>query len=170
VVTLIDKVRPVTLSMIKKYGYYDSFEENYQNAMVQLLEAIQEYDSSIGVSFPAFYKNKLFYFFMHVIKEQANKLDVEKNIADFDTLKDEHLLQEDKSLEGIIWRENREDIQESLKKLTDRQQWIIDECFYKGKRVQQVAEEYGLHPQTVSKLKIRALKKLKTVLLGKSVS
>ena len=154
---LIEQVRPVTLSMIKKYGYYDSFEENYQNAMIQLLEALQEFDKSKQVSFPAFYKKKLFYFYMSVIREQADKIEFVGMMPTFDDLKDENLIEQDESLDKIIWRENVEDIQRALMELTPKQQWIIREHFYRGKRIDQIAKESDLHPQTVTKLKARAL-------------
>lgn len=155
--------------MIKKYGYYDNFEENYQNAMVQLLEALQEFDVSKNVPFAAFYKRKLFYFFMSVIKEQADKIEFVGMMPTFDDLKDENLIEQDRSLEEIIWRENIEDVQRALMKLTDRQQWIIREHFYKGKRIQEIAKENGLHPQAVTKLKARALGALRMELRRQDV-
>lgn len=166
---LIEQVRPVTLSMIKKYGYYDSFEENYHNAMVQLLEAVQEFDISKQVPFAAFYKKKLFYFYMEVIKEQADKIEFVEMMPTFDNLKDENLIEQDKSLDKIIWRENTEDIQRALLKLTPRQQWFIREHFYKGKKVQQIAKENDLHPQTVTKLKARALGALRAQLRNENL-
>ena len=161
---LIEQVRPVTLSMIKKYGYYDSFEENYHNAMVQLLEAIQEFDISKQVPFAAFYKKKLFYFYMDVIREQADKIEFVETMPTFDNLKDENLIEQDKSLDKIIWRENTEDIQRALMKLTPKQRWIIQEYFYKGKKIQQIAKENNRHPQTITKLKARALHVLRAQL------
>lgn len=158
---LIEEVKPVTLSMIKKYGYYESFSENYQNAMVQLLEGVQEFDKSKSVPFSAFYKKKLFYFYMSVIKEQADKVKFTTAMPTFDDLKDETLIEQDDSLDRIIWKENIEDLQKAMLKLTSRQRWIIEEHFYKGKTIQQIAKENDLHPQTVTKLKARALSALR---------
>lgn len=161
--TLITELNPLILSMIKKYGYNDTFEENYQNSMVVLMESIEEYEPKKEVTFAAFYKLKLFWSYMIIIKEEADKMDFTE-VTSTEQIPEEDVVTIDPHLEDIIWREDRSNLYEAINKLSKQQKWLIEEHYFKGKKLTDIAMEINMHPQSLVKLKARALMMLKCYL------
>lgn len=162
--TLITAVTPLILSMIKKYGYYESFEENYQNSMVVLLEAVHEYESDKNVTFPAFYKQKLFYHYMNTVRIQTDHINYTQEIASLEEIPQESQHLQDQHLDDLIWKENRDALYAAINRLTARQKWIIEQHYFKGKKLTELSTQYDLHHQSLVKLKARALDQLKIYL------
>jgi len=161
--TLITDLTPLIISMIKKYGYYETFEENYQSSMVVLLESINEYNPEKNVTFSAFYKLKLFYYYMNIIKNQTDHINHTQDILCLEQIPEEGKLLDD-HIDDLIWQENRTALYEAINKLSTRQKWIIEEHYFKGKKLTELSAQYNLHHQSLVKLKARALKLLKIYL------
>ncbi|WP_152806280.1 sigma-70 family RNA polymerase sigma factor [Alkalibaculum sporogenes] len=161
---LIIELKPLILYTIKKYGYYDTFEENYQSAMVVLFESIKEFDPLKGVTFAAYYKSQLFYYFMNIVKKEKDHIDFTQETSSLDQIPEEEYKTIDSHVEDIIWREERTKLYAAIKKLRPRQKWLIESHYFQGKKLIELSKEYNLNYQGLVKLKARSLITLKEYL------
>ena len=150
--------------MIKRYGYYDTFEENYQNSMLVLLETIYEYQPEKNVTFSAFYKKKLFYHYMNIIRIQKDQEDYTQEILCLEQITEESQPLDEQQLDNLIWQENRADLYAAINKLSSMQKWLIEQHYFRGKKLTELAIQHDVHYQSMVKLKARALESLKMYL------
>lgn len=158
---VIHRVTPLIFAMIKKYGYCeDSIDDAYQTSIALLLEAIKNYDEEKKLPFVLYLKNKLFYHYMDKIKKDS-KLSPTPVEEIYEHSQSELTDHQEDFTQNIIWRCEREELGKSLEILSERQRWIIQEHYFKGKRLTQISEEAGIFYHALVKLKKRAIDRLK---------
>lgn len=158
---VIQRVTPLIYAMFKRYGYCeDSIEDAYQTSIALLLEALKDYDEGKKLPFVLYLKNKLFYHYMEKIKKisKLNPTPMEEIYESSLTKLTDH---NEDFTQNLIWRCEREELQKALELLSERQRWIIEEHYFKGKRLTQISEEAGIFYHALVKLKKRAIDKLK---------
>ncbi len=158
---IIDDLKPLIYSMIKKYGYCeDSIEDAYQASIEILLISVDDYDKDKKLPFVLYYKNRLFYSYMDKIKARKRA-----EIIPVEEIYDDQMVDPESDKEGfaqnLIWQADRDMLKGAMDKLSDRQQWILKEHYFKGKKLVDIAKESGIHYQSIVKLKKRSLDKLK---------
>jgi RNA polymerase sporulation-specific sigma factor len=158
---LIEDLKPLIYSMIKKYGYCeDSVEDAYQSSIEILLISIDDYDKEKKLPYVLYFKNRLFYSYMEKIKAKKKT-----DVVPVEEIFDDQMLDLDSNnkdfAENLIWQGDRIMLKDAMDKLSDRQRWILKEHYFKGRKLVDVAKEYDIHYQSLVKLKKRSLDKLK---------
>ncbi|MBF7096730.1 RNA polymerase sigma factor [Alkalibacter mobilis] len=158
---LFKKVEPMVKNMYKRYGYSeDSFEDASQNSFEILMKSINDYDEARHMSFLMYYRNLLFYHYMQRVKKKKKDGDA-LTFPTYDVfvnIKEDNVVAHDSQL---IREEEKKALKEAIKGLSEKQMWVIIHHFYQGKKIKEIAEEHGMHTQSVVKLKKRALDKLR---------
>ena len=95
------------------------------------------------------------------LKKLKRQVENEKAFVDYSKVNN---YQTDETLETI---ELRNDLNNAMLKLTDKQQIIIQEIFFEGKTIRQVAKNLGISKTHVGRLKNEAIETLKNELSKK---
>ena len=162
--TLLERYKPLMLSMIRRYTYQPEQQEDYlSEAAIVLLSALNSYNEERGVPFGGYLKKELFYYFVNVAKKHHNLVSLDTPPGDDDsfslleTLADDH----DFSAE-LIHREELTDLERYLPRLRPRQRWIIIEHYGKNRSFRELAQSLGVTPNSLVKLHRRAIADLRS--------
>ena len=160
---VVEALRPLILSSI--YKYYNKpylYDELFQEGCVEVVEGFLDYEPERGISFPAYMKTRLRFFYlgknrrMEILSlDEAN----EQGDALIDTLEDDFNLEE--------YFENQEQyrkLQIAISHLPPRQLDMINEFYLKGKSLKEIAKEYGLSYRSCVNSKAQGLKNLRKYL------
>ncbi len=163
---IIKKYHPLLVSSIRRYyNKPHEFDELYDEGILEICEALKDYEKSKNSSFGGYLKSRLYYFYLgknnlQEILSLDKPLGEENDISLMDILEDEQDIQEDynRSLEyGSLY--------DSLKILTKRQKNILLDFYINGLSIQQIAEKYHIKYRTAFNTKKTALEKLKKYLM-----
>lgn len=164
-------IETMMYSILKKYGLYNKREDYIDICYIGYAKALKKYDSSRSKVTTYIYKcieNELF---QYLRKESAGKrkhetessldylINENKNMTLQDVTPNDVNIEQDE-----IDKETKTELSEALKKLTNREKFIIENLFGIGtseKTQLEVASELGLCQAQIYKIKEKVLRKLK---------
>ncbi|HZK35236.1 MAG TPA: sigma-70 family RNA polymerase sigma factor [Bacillota bacterium] len=165
-IQLLDHLKPLMLSAIRRYGRGMEREDLMQEARLAVLEGIALYDESKGIPFLLYIKSKV-YFHIHNLtrnRRPTSSLNTPVNSAEakeyVDLLPDE----EADPTEDILKREQILALREALERLTSRQRYVIDQHYYLKRNLKSIAGDIGLSYKTVLRDKKKAVEILANLL------
>lgn len=159
---LLNRLQPLIKSSIKKYyPNYREYDELVQEGNIVILEAIDNYDPSRGTFFLGYVKTMLRYKYLNKYDERkhlslnADTIDEEAELIDLLESRegDPAEILVDKELIGIL--------NESLRKLTERQRTIVIYYYGENMPIQEIANRLNISYRTVVNTKTAALKKMR---------
>lgn len=165
VLELIENYKPLILSMGQRYNYEKlPIEDLLQEGILILLEMLKRYNPDLGVPFPGFLKKQMFYYFVNKAKHFrfTDSLDAPMGEDDLSllTLIPCPFSDFDFSDDHELW----EQLKECLKKLRDRQRWLIWHYYFKQRQLSDLAVILDLSPNALSQFHRRTLKELRQLL------
>lgn len=165
---LINKVKPLILSYIKKFNLFMDCDDIWQESIELLFNCIYSFDINKNVPFIAYYQKSLYYYHLDRSKEDEELISL-----DTTTVTDEEIplietvpSNEIPIVEQVLINDKNNRLYDCISQLSLKQQWLLHEHFYLEKSLIQISHESGKHYQTLVKLKARALDKLKDKLLS----
>lgn len=167
IISLQAKFQPLVYSLMRRFFVpKERWEDVSQDAFVQLLECAASYDPSHEVSFEAYYKIQLQYFFFNQIRKKSELL-----IVDRDWLLGTSMADQVESPLGnaqalAITGETSQEISGALARLTDRQRQAVILFYFDNMTLTQVAKEMGCSYNVASKHKDRGVRNLRQILAG----
>lgn len=167
VAELLQSLRPLVLSYSKRYGGRQGVDEDiYQDGLLEILEALRDYDSSKNVPFLGYITVRLRYYYQNQRRKQKTTYSLNQVIGDNeDTTFLDLIEDEDSHVEDIyIQLESNQELMKAIDGLTPLQKKVIQEYYFHKKPLKKIALERSVHHVTVSKTKATALKNLKKVL------
>ncbi|WP_195269375.1 sigma-70 family RNA polymerase sigma factor [Eubacterium sp. 1001713B170207_170306_E7] len=165
---------PLIKSMVKRYVYdWACYEDAMQEGCLVLLTALRCYEPQKGVYFSAYIKRQLFYHFVQKPKEAERHSEKKALSLDSDpggevpALK-EQLAAPGSSVEEVIGNREADALRarrsESLEPLVEclapRQRRAIRAHYLEGRRVTDLAAQWGMSENAVSQLLHRGLRRL----------
>lgn len=131
-------------------------------ALLTLLRAVEEFEPSRGVPFEAFVKEKVWEALLSFVRREAKRKRRERLLSDFvgEGLRPPKGLPV--SPEEAVLR--KVDMEKALEALPEREREVIVGLFYKGLTQGEVARRLGVSQSQVSKLKAKALRRLREFL------
>ncbi len=154
------------VSSIKRYyNKPHDFDELYDEGILEICEALRDYERSKNSSFGGYLKSRLYYFYLGKNKvEEPISLDrpigEENDITLMDMLEDEQDIQGDYN--KLLDYKN---LHSSLESLTNRQKDILLDFYLKDLSIGEIADKYGIKYRTAFNTKKTALEKLKKYLV-----
>lgn len=163
---IVEKYHPLIVSSINKYyNKPHEFEELYDQGVLEICEAIRDYDINRNDSFGGYLKARLYYFYISKNKEKES-LSLDEPVAEDDlTLMD--MLEDPQNIEeDFLEREKYKCLYEGVKTLTERQRQILLDFYIRKISISDIAEKYNIKYRTVVNTKTMALEKLKKYLVS----
>lgn len=163
---IVEKYHPLIVSSINRYyNKPHEFEELYDQGVLEICEAIRDYDINRNDSFGGYLKARLYYFYISKNREKES-LSLDEPIAEDDlTLMD--MLEDPQNIEeDFLEREKYKGLYEGVKTLTERQRQILLDFYIRKISISDIAEKYGVKYRTVVNTKTAALEKLKKYLIS----
>lgn len=164
---LIQQLRPLVLSYSKRYGGRQRMDEDaYQEGILEILEALKDFDASRNVPFLGYITVRLRYHYQNKRRKQKLIYSLNEVVGDsedtcfLDLIEDENSYVE----EICIKTEENQELMKAIESLTQCQRNIITQYYFHKKPLKRIAMERGIHPVSVSKTKASALKNLKKIL------
>ncbi|MGL4607775.1 MAG: sigma-70 family RNA polymerase sigma factor [Eubacteriaceae bacterium] len=160
---LIEGFRPLILAMIKRYVYdYHSHEDYLNQGALILLKSVNSFQEDFGVPFPGYLKKELFYYFVNFAKKNKNLESLDAPLCDgestlLDAIKDANANTE----ENYLHFEEMNALFRYLPRLRERQQWIIEEHYFKGRKIKDISQSIGVSANSLVKLHRRAISDLR---------
>jgi RNA polymerase sigma factor (sigma-70 family) len=138
----VTDMKPIIYSIIRKLNIYKNFEEYYQAGLIGLWDAYRAYDPEKG-NFGTF----AYHYIRGAILKELNKNRIKE---EGEQLVDDYQWQV--IANSVV--ENKDNIKmvellELLKSLPKKQQQIIDLYYFKGIKLIEIAEFFGVSYQTV---------------------
>lgn len=162
-VELIKKLKGLIINSIKKYTNRQDYEGLYQDGVVEVLNAVIDYDRNKNVKFLAFIKSKLKY--MYLNKKRVIDLSLDKNIGEDINLLDTF---EDKNVDienTFIKEEEIKEIKKVITSLPKRQYEVIYLYYFKKMKLKEIGIKLNISFRTVVNLKTNGLNKIKKIYL-----
>lgn len=160
----ITDYKPLIIYEAKKiFGKVD--DDLIQEGYVVFLEAKKKFDKSRGVPFNAYLAQQLRFHYLEEIRKKKPALSLQGRAGQDGTL-EECLPAKENIEEEVMEMQIEEKIKHALNQLSDQQRFIIIEIFFHNKKLPQIAEEMQISYETAKTHKKRAMKKLRTVILG----
>lgn len=165
---IINSLMPLVIKSIKSYYFGDEeFLDLIQEGCIKILEAIERYDEKTEIPFLGYVKARLKYFYLNKRKKSRRETSLDKQInkensneSFIDILEDEGANIE----KNFIKKEDYKALVKILNTLTKNQKRIIELCYKEKFTMRQISKELGLHYQTISKTKIRALNNMRKLI------
>lgn len=158
--TVIKKYEPLIKKTIRIYikdkNYY---EDAYQEACIAIIQVMSRFKKEKG-DFNAYIKCAVIY----AIKAFANKIkenvSLDEELEDGGSLYD--LIADDADIEGeYLESVDKKMLYNALNKLSQKQKEVIEDYYFNGKSLVEIAKERRCHYNSVVRLKERALEKLR---------
>ncbi|WP_373483155.1 RNA polymerase sigma factor [Acetobacterium sp.] len=161
---LIERFRPLMLSMIRRYVYETDVLDDYlSEAAIVLLNSVETFNEELGVPFSGYLKKELFYYFVNVAKVHQNFCSLDSATGDDDSFSLLDTLCDAADIEGDYLRaEDLSALQRYLPQLRERQRWIIEEHYAKNRSFREIAASIGVSANSLVKLHRRAIADLRT--------
>ena len=163
---IVEKYHPLIVSSINRYyNKPHEFEELYDQGVLEICEAIRDYDINRNDSFGGYLKARIYYFYISKNKEKES-LSLDEPVAEDDlTLMD--MLEDPQNIEeDFLEREKYKGLYEAIKTLTERQRKILLDFYIRKISISDIAEKYNIKYRTVVNTKTMALEKLKKYLVN----
>jgi RNA polymerase sigma factor (sigma-70 family) len=155
----ITEYKPLIIYEAKKiFGKVD--DDLIQEGYLVFLEAKESFDKGRGVPFNAYLATKLRYRYLEMTREKKPTLSIQGRRGEDGTLED-FLPGKENTEEEVVERQVETEIKEALNELSYMQRIIIQESFFKNKKLPQIAKEQGITYETAKTHKKRAMKKLR---------
>lgn len=154
------KFQPLLKKYAHKYNKY-GYEDMYQLASEALLEAYRKYNVNIGVSFPHYAKQQIYFKLSRyhrdqtlVFKAQSNKvrylMSIDSEIPGTDGLKIEDKIRSEKDfVEDIVDKDLAKQIWSMIENLNDRHKKIW-QLWLKGLEQKEIAKILGVTRNTIT--------------------
>ncbi|GFR35987.1 sigma-70 family RNA polymerase sigma factor [Thermobrachium celere] len=157
---LIKKYEPLIKRAIKMYIHdRNYYEDAYQEAVLAILQVLRGFDEKKG-DFNAYIKCSVIYSVKAFSKKIKENISLDEELEDggclYDLIPDEGCLEEDYIMEDQIKR-----LYEAINKLNKKQREVIEEYYFKGKSMVEIAKNKRCHYNSIVRLKERAINKLK---------
>ena len=166
---IVKKYHPLIVSSINRYyNKPHEFEELYDEGVLEICEALRDYDVKRNDSFGGYLKSRLYFFYISKNKEKESmSLDEpigEDDLTLMDTLMDPSNIEED-----FEEREEYKALYKGIRSLTHRQRNVILDFYIKKESISDIAKKYGVKYRTVVNTKTMALQKIKKYLLSSKI-
>ncbi len=165
VLAIIQRAEKSIYAAMYKYAYrpFDT-EELYAQGVLLVLECIQDYCPDRGVPFLAYVHTRLKYYYLQSRAEKRHlSLDAPLQDVEEATLLDSLEAEEDTE-EAFLYKERKEAIQKAMEQLTKRERKCAEGYYFHHLSLSEIADSLGIAYRTAYNNKIRALKKLRTLL------
>jgi RNA polymerase sporulation-specific sigma factor len=160
---LLDHLKPLLYSTIKRYAWGLDKEEMLQEASLCLLEGIQEYDESKGIPFLAYIKVRLKFYIYNQSRKQrvtyslntsANaSLDGDESQDFLDLVVDDRL----DLVDSILHSEQKASVHAALNQLEPRLRQVILLHYFNRTSLKEIAKQQGVSYKTILRWKDKAL-------------
>lgn len=163
--TLMRKLHPLISAAASKYGYSE-YEDMYQEACLNIVQCIRDFDPERGIPFLAYVKKKVYFGTYNMHRRKKEHISLNSSLGDDDGCTFLELLEspeagpEEKAEDEC----SKELLVRGLNQLSPRQREVIELHFYKGHSLKDISLMRKVHYKTVLKLKARALDNLKKYL------
>lgn len=160
---IIRKLHPLLVSSIKKYNNYrEAYLDMYQDGIVEILLAIDSFDTSRKVPFIAYVQLKLrFMYLAKYDKVKIISLNEKINNEEGEAERLELLSCEDEDFEKIFKMEENLALYKAYEKLSFREKQIVDFYFINNISMVEIAKKLSLSYRTIVNTKERAIKRLR---------
>ncbi|MCC5909575.1 MAG: sigma-70 family RNA polymerase sigma factor [Clostridiaceae bacterium] len=164
VAELLHRLKPLVLSYSKRYGGTRGVDEDaYQEGILEILKALQDFDPSRKIPFLGYITTKLRHYYQNRRRKEKyhyslnQRINGEDNTATLeDLLEDEKVNIEEES----IRKEEKQQLMAAIKNLSPRQQETINAYYFKRQTLKEIGGDRSIHPISVAKTKATALKNL----------
>lgn len=161
---ILKKVKPLILSCISSCCSSFGIDDLYQEAAIEVLYSIKNFDESRGIPFLAFLKKRIYYKLKNLTRYHHQALSLDEPITDDGselTLAD-MIADTEHSIEEMLERKQQfQRLYAAMECITSKQRYVLQLHYGQGIPMAEIARRSGLHYQAVVQLKDRALKKLK---------
>ncbi len=164
---LLLRLRPLVIAYSKRYGGRQGMDEDaFQDGMLEILGALEDYDIDRGVAFLAYITSRMRYYYHNRRRREKPYYYLEERLQEGSgTTFLEGLVAPKQDVEDkYLNKEKRQEIMGAIDKLTPVQRQIIKQYYFDHKNLRQIAERRGVHLVTIAKTKARALENLKKYL------
>lgn len=157
---VIKKYEPLIKRAIKMYIHDKNYyEDAYQEAALAILQVLKGFDKRKG-DFNAYIKCAVIYSIKAFSKKLKEKVSLDEELEEggclYDLIPDKACIEEDYIMEDDIKR-----LYLALDKLNKKQREVIEEYYFKGKSMVEIAKNKRCHYNSIVRLKERALNRLK---------
>lgn len=164
-IQLLERLKPLMLSAVNRYGFGHDREDLLQEAVVAVLEGIQEYDEAKQVPFLLYIKQKVYFRIFNLSRKYrpAESLNMPSDSEEGSEFMD--LLSEDSDPARVLLaKEQSTALREALNSLEPRQRQVIELYFYQRKTIKHIARIMNVSTKTVQRIRKRAIEILSNLL------
>lgn len=159
---IIKRLQPLIISSIRKYYNKGSeYEDLIQDGNIKILECIRDYDPKKEVHFLGYVKMSLRFLYLdkHKIKihHSLNEMVGDGETELIDLIVSDHM----DILEGILLKEEYQELTKALGCLTDRQKQIVHLYYIERMKIDDIATLLDISYRTVVNTKTRAIEILR---------
>ncbi|MFY9283507.1 MAG: sigma-70 family RNA polymerase sigma factor [Miniphocaeibacter sp.] len=165
---VVESYKPLLISGIKKYyNKANLFEDLLQEGVLEICQAILDFDESKNIPFSGYLKSRIYYFYLgkNNVRDDFVSLDEEveggENISLLDLITDKTNIEEDYNI-----RERNKILYSGLMELTENQRNIIVDFYFNKMSLKEIASKYGKSYRTIVNTKTNGLRSLKKFLLN----
>lgn len=164
---LIHQLKPLIVSYSRRYGGQIGWDEElYQEGAWQVLEALQSFDQSKGVPFLGFVTVRMKHHYQNKRRKVKHLISLDEPVGEEqDTTLLDFMVDESADIEGTYLKEESFiALREAMGSLKEQEYHLIEEYYFNGRKLKEIAEDKGIHYITAVKLKTRSLEKLRKYL------
>ncbi len=163
---VVDAYKPLLISSIRKfYNKPNLYEELLQEGILEICNAILDYDSTKNIPFGGYLKTRIYYFYLGKNNYKDSTLSLDEKIVDDESLTLNDILADSTNIEEeFMIREDNKTLYNALEKLTNKQRNIVIDFYFNGLNLKDISTKYGISYRTAVNTKTVALKKLKRFL------
>lgn len=163
---VVDAYKPLLISSIRKfYNRRDLYEELLQEGVLEICNAILDYDVTKNISFGGYLKTRICYFYLGKNNYKDNTISLDEKIVDDESLTLNDILSSSTNIEEeFILREDNKALYNALGSLTNRQKNIVIDFYFNKLSLKDISAKYDISYRTAVNTKTVALKKLKVFL------
>jgi RNA polymerase sporulation-specific sigma factor len=162
---ILKKVKPLILSSISKcHSIVMDDDDLYQEAAIEVIYSIKDFDDDRNIPFLAFLKKRIFYRLKNLTRCEQPLMSLDQPVGDVDsacTMADT-IPDAGPSVEDIVqmgqqyWH-----LRMAMAALTPKQRRVLKMYYMQGMSMADISRKDGLHYQAVVKLKERALNNMR---------
>lgn len=157
---VIKKYEPLIKKTIRIYikdkNFYD---DAYQEACVAIIQVLSRFKKEKG-DFNAYIKCAVIYAIRGFSYKLKENISLDEELEDGGSLYD--LVADEIDIEGeYIENEDFKMLQKALDKLSEKQREVIEDYYFKGKSLAEIAKEKRCHYNSIVRLKERAIEKMR---------
>lgn len=163
---VVDAYKPLLISSIRKfYNKPNLYEELLQEGILEVCNAILDYDVTKNISFGGYLKTRICYFYLGKNNYKENTVSLDEKIVDDESLTLNDILQDSTNIEEeFILREDNEVLYNALERLTNRQRNIVVDFYFNKLSLNDISVKYDISYRTAVNTKTASLKKMKVFL------